>query len=385
MLLEYSCDLSGLLPTRDVFGAVLNPTPQPISFPSPELSSFIWDLSFDVSRMRFALSWEAREGSGSPLQTAGGTLVVSDAGKELWKLHLPAGIFPPAPSGVSRSARIDVPCPNAKLSLSLKDPLAPPGWDLPKLIEHSADSFTAQSPNNVRLYFPRTGRSLYANETFLANSSPYFKMLFEAGFSEVHETYLKSDEPPARLPEYTFDDSDEETDNLVGALNSSSNDTPSLPCKTITITETAYSTYFAVLVWLVTGRIDFLPVRACRSMRPPRNRAHFFRLKGSEDRKSALKNVLTTRSKSLPPPVPAKSIRAQLAPSNAAHLLYSDIAAAYPDVHTVALNFAVENWRSVSSALATTEMETLADGGGVDSTAAATAMKLARRPAGRMK
>ncbi|EMS23532.1 BTB/POZ-like domain containing protein [Rhodotorula toruloides NP11] len=299
--------------------------------------------------------------------------------------------------GVERAAASAKRDQAVTFSITLHHPADSP-WDLPKLVEQTASSLTSLSPNNVRLFFPRSGRSLYANETFLSNASPYFKTLFEAGFSKDDKAAADRTSTAETLPPYTFDDSDDETDGFLDKPTSSS-EPSSIPCKTIKIIDTAYSTYFAVLVWLVTGKISFAPSRSSRTMPPPRPSS------AASTRSMAIKTAIDAQTVPVPPPVSAKSvyrlahllkldslasfalsqIRSQLTIENVAYTLYSDIASAYPEVQSAALDFAVEKWEKVVGAEATNEMERLAEGGEADSAMAATAMKLAKRLAGRIK
>lgn len=253
------------------------------------------------------------------------------------------------------------------------------------------------SPNNVRLYFPRTRRSLYANKTVLADASPYFKTLFEADFPKDGGIKTAQEADPAIIPPYTFDDSDEETDELLPAKDDSSDDTASFPHRTVVVTDTAYSTYYAVLIWLVTGKIIFAPSRA--------GREDADRETAAARRRFTITTSFTWTDAPVPPPVSAKScyrlahlldftdlaslalaeIRSQFDVNTVAYTLYGDVAAAYPEVQSAALDFAVDNWDKVAFAPATAEMETLADRGEADSAVAATAMKLAKRLAARIK
>ncbi|KAL7344301.1 hypothetical protein BJY59DRAFT_718569 [Rhodotorula toruloides] len=362
----------------------------PRSLVLPALVPGKWTVSLNFDTARLALEWDA-DGAYKALKAGGGTIEAKAGGVSVWKVDVPAGTFPPSHGGVYRGG-----CA-VTFSITLHHPADSP-WDLPKLVEQTASSLTSLSPNNVRLFFPRSGRSLYANETFLSNASPYFKTLFEAGFSKDDKAAADRTSTAETLPPYTFDDSDDETDGFLDKPTSSS-EPSSIPCKTIKIIDTAYSTYFAVLVWLVTGKISFAPSRSSRTMPPPRPSS------AASTRSMAIKTAIDAQTVPVPPPVSAKSvyrlahllkldslasfalsqIRSQLTIENVAYTLYSDIASAYPEVQSAALDFAVEKWEKVVGAEATNEMERLAEGGEADSAMAATAMKLAKRLAGRIK
>ncbi|BGP05246.1 hypothetical protein JCM10049v2_001051 [Rhodotorula toruloides] len=340
----------------------------PRSLVLPALVPGKWTVSLNFDTARLALEWDA-DGAYKALKVGGGTIEAKAGGVSVWKVDVPAGTFPPSHGGVYRGGCVSqkgsgrdilyYPAPSGRLALGSSE-------------AGRADRLL--SPNNVRLFFPRSGRSLYANETFLSNASPYFKTLFEAGFSKDDKAAADRTSTAETLPPYTFDDSDDETDGFLDKPTSSS-EPSSIPCKTIKIIDTAYLTYFAVLVCAASTR----------SM--------------------AIKTAIDAQTVPVPPPVSAKSvyrlahllkldslasfalsqIRSQLTIENVAYTLYSDIASAYPEVQSAALDFAVEKWEKVVGAEATNEMERLAEGGEADSAMAATAMKLAKRLAGRIK
>ncbi|BGP67608.1 hypothetical protein NBRC10513v2_000928 [Rhodotorula toruloides] len=397
MLVDWSANV-GALQTYNTYSGRWQATPQSLTLPALVLGKWTVSLNFDTARL--ALEWDT-DGAYKPLKVGGGTIEAKAGGASVWKVDVPAGNFPPSHSGVYRGGYVSQRKEAVTFSINLHHPADSPR-NLPKLVEQTAASFTSLSPNNVRLFFPRSGRSLYANETFLSNSSPYFKTLFEAGFSEDDKSTADRASTAEELPPYTIDDSDDETDHLLNKPTSTS-EAPSVPCKTITITDTAYSTYFAVLVWLVTGKITFAPSRSSRSRPPPRSA--FARSSSASARRDTLQALILSETALVPSPVSAKSvyrlahlleldslaslalseIRSQLTIENVAYTLYSDIASAYPEVQSAALDFAVEKWEKVVEAEAMSEMERLAEGGEADSAMAATAMKLAKRLAGRIK
>ncbi|BGP59461.1 hypothetical protein NBRC10512v2_000756 [Rhodotorula toruloides] len=351
----------------------------PRSLVLPALVPGKWTVSLNFDTARLALEWDA-DGAYKALKAGGGTIEAKAGGVSVWKVDVPAGTFPPSHGGVYRGG-----CVSQKGS----------GRDI---LYYPAPSGRLALGSSEAGRADRLGRSLYANETFLSNASPYFKTLFEAGFSKDDKAAADRTSTAETLPPYTFDDSDDETDGFLDKPTSSS-EPSSIPCKTIKIIDTAYSTYFAVLVWLVTGKISFAPSRSSRTMPPPRPSS------AASTRSMAIKTAIDAQTVPVPPPVSAKSvyrlahllkldslasfalsqIRSQLTIENVAYTLYSDIASAYPEVQSAALDFAVEKWEKVVGAEATNEMERLAEGGEADSAMAATAMKLAKRLAGRIK
>ncbi|GAA6034080.1 hypothetical protein JCM8097_000681 [Rhodosporidiobolus ruineniae] len=113
---------------------------------------------------------------------------------------------------------------------------------------------------DVRLVFPRCGRELWTSEAILSQS-PYFRLLFSSGFLEATGDEVQS---AAADGKPTFEDSDDEIDPSLPKPSSSSSTSPSTasstvlpPHQTINITEAAYSTYSAVVCWLLSGQISF--------------------------------------------------------------------------------------------------------------------------------
>ncbi|GAA5850764.1 hypothetical protein JCM8547_009083 [Rhodosporidiobolus lusitaniae] len=171
------------------------------------------------------------------------------------------------------------------------------------------------------------------------------------------------------------------------------------PCKTVAVTDTAYSTYFAVLVWLQSRYISF--ARLFSSFRS-----------SAESRQT----VTTARSKAvfeqqkksdplLPPPVSPKSVyrlahllelddlislslenlSSQLHSATAAYELFSNVSTFHPAVRDVILEHAVEKWKEMKGKKAREEMEERALAGELDAGAAGTAFLLAKRLAEREK
>ncbi|GAA5957883.1 hypothetical protein JCM21900_001297 [Sporobolomyces salmonicolor] len=72
------------------------------------------------------------------------------------------------------------------------------------------------------------------------------------------------------------------------------------------------------------------------------------------------------------------NFKSQLSPANVAHELYSDVSCSYDAVRDVALDFAVANWKEVREAEGTHESERRAYAGELPTAAAAVSMLLAR-------
>jgi hypothetical protein len=165
------------------------------------------------------------------------------------------------------------------------------------------------------------------------------------------------------------------------------------PFKTVTVLDTAYTTYFAVLVWLNSRHISFAPLLSQHRRRGlSRQDSLAFHL-------SKIVNLRLDADPLLPPPSSPKSIyrlahllelddlaslaldnlRSQLVPQNAAYELYSNVATCYSAVRDVVLDYVVEHWEKVKGAQATKEMKGKALAGELDAGAAGTAMLLAER------
>ncbi|ORY74078.1 hypothetical protein BCR35DRAFT_353967 [Leucosporidium creatinivorum] len=262
-------------------------------------------------------------------------------------------------------------------------------------------AFSSRYPNDMRLVFPHSNDAeLWASSTVLATASPYFKTLLESDFAEnVHRggqtpqlagtetndsqvAELKKKEADASRPGSAadafmketgpaVDDSDDETDDLLVSTaaeqdkDTSSKEEPTY--REVTITEASYSTYRALLLYLLTSHIKFAPLS---STFLPRNTT------ASKTRSSHLKS-LHTINPDLPLPVSPKSIyrlahvleipsllavsldniKSQLTISNAARELFSDTSALYDEVRAVILDFVVANWAEIKESEGMKEME----------------------------
>lgn len=249
------------------------------------------------------------------------------------------------------------------------------------------------SGNDVCFLFPRTGQTLWASETLLVAASPYFKALFASSFAE--STASTSSLPrKVGTPDYVFEESDEETDQAEAAKETSSTRVCSCtPHKTITITDTAYTTYFSLLVFLHSRHLSFAPLLSrFRNRANSRQDALIFHA-------NAVSGLWESLDPLLPPPTSPKSIyrlahllelddvaslamdnfRSQLTPDNAAYELYSDAASCYVDVRDVVLEYVVANWEEVTAAEGTREMRERGVAGQLDAVAVGTAMLLAER------
>ncbi|GAA6039827.1 hypothetical protein JCM8097_004243 [Rhodosporidiobolus ruineniae] len=348
---------------------------------------------FSLSRVdgRFVVSWtDAR-----PVTISNGRLCLTNDTSTLVEAVLPAGGFPTSEEG-SIVGELGAGWPRTawpktlivRLELELEAGLCASAAK-PEAAELAARSsgFLRDPPStSIRLLFPRSGKTLWANESFLKQSSPYFEELLSSSFAEG--TRCANDAQEKELDPYTFAESDEETDQLLPPAKEKDNSAALLPCKTIIVTDTAYSTYFAVLVYLQTGHIAFAPLSSS------------FRFSSSDpgsSRSSSISSVLSS-SPTLPPPVSPKStyrlahllslsslqslalsnLVSQLTPINAAPEFYSDVATCYAEVRDKVLEYVVENWEEVKTSEGLKEVEEKAEKGELEAAANETGLVLAR-------
>ncbi|GAA6007035.1 hypothetical protein JCM10207_009178 [Rhodosporidiobolus poonsookiae] len=236
------------------------------------------------------------------------------------------------------------------------------------------DSNFQPLPHNFRLFFPKLGNngaSLWVNADLLAKACPYFADLTASGFSEAapwrnKRARTNASPPVASKPaedETDFDDSDDETDEFrcTECAPIAEEAPDDLSYREITITQTAFSTYHALLVFLQTGYLCLAPLTsACQpcTADAPGPRRKFL----SQHRR---------KNPSLPLPVSPKSlyrlidllrlpettglaarclevISSSLTLEGAALELFGDTAIAVEPIRKVVLGFVVANWDKVS-------------------------------------
>ncbi|ORY69430.1 hypothetical protein BCR35DRAFT_354603 [Leucosporidium creatinivorum] len=170
------------------------------------------------------------------------------------------------------------------------------------------------------------------------------------------------------------DDSDEESDDFIKRRSPPSveddSDDGDFTYREINITETAYTTYHAVLLYLQSGYITFAPLAS--NLLPHKSDA-------KQTREQLLDQHLSS-TPSLPFPVSPKSVyrlahlleipslcalslaelKSQLTISNAVRELFSKTSSLYDDLRAVVLAFVVTNWPEVKTSEGMKEMETMA-------------------------
>ncbi|GAA6030108.1 hypothetical protein JCM8097_009263 [Rhodosporidiobolus ruineniae] len=241
-----------------------------------------------------------------------------------------------------------------------------------KFASFSSTTLLERTFANVCLRFPRSGKRLWASESFLKQSSPYFQQLLSSTFVEGQTEYGDRQSSSQDLVAYTFDESDEETDKLEVKASKSKNEFDT-PFKTVSITDSAYSTYFVVLVWLQGRHISFAPLVS--TFRSPEGvvLSPSSRIAKSIYRLSHLLELADLSALAL------ENLKSQLTPSNAAYELYSDVSTCYPAVRDVVLDYVVEHWSEVKSEASMQEMEDKEQAEQLPVDAVSTAMLLARK------
>ncbi|GAA5877611.1 hypothetical protein JCM1840_005857 [Sporobolomyces johnsonii] len=365
-------------------------------------------LGVNLGESAYVLSWKAVK---HPLEVGAGRISLSSNGREVAAVDIWAGNFPPSSVG-----ELEIPFttfifkldPNVwtidfAISLETRTRLGEQALAIQTLAARSAASVVHRS-HNVCFDFPRTSRQLWSNEENLRKISPYYNSLLSSDFAEG-STSIPAVSNSSSLPDYTYDDSDAETDELELGCKAKSKkgeeqdqheeqgqkkESGGAPFKTVTIVDTAYTTYFAVLVWLATGYIRFAPLRSK------------FRSddKGVKQARAAeLDKMVSESDPRLPPPASPKSVyrlahflelpellqlaldsfKSHLSPANVAYELYGDVSCSYEAVRDVALEFAVDKWKEVGEAEGTREMEQRGHADELPKGATGTSMLLARK------
>jgi hypothetical protein len=230
--------------------------------------------------------------------------------------------------------------------------------------------------SDVRLFFPNLseeGLELWAKSTVLADASPYFKTLLESGFLEGTKTHSKRRRTEtlstnagaaAGRDELSFEDSDDEADEVYLARQPNLDyvELEDFEYREVQIVNTAFSTYRAVLVWLLTSYIHFAPLTSTThpvvNASPKKNLTRYrYLLEYSENEPK------------LPLPVSPKSVyrlahllelsnlqtlalcnlKSQLTKENVALELFGDVSGCYDEVRAIELDLAAKEWAFVKT------------------------------------
>ncbi|BGP12327.1 hypothetical protein JCM10213_003868 [Rhodosporidiobolus nylandii] len=256
-----------------------------------------------------------------------------------------------------------------------------------------------QLPHNVRLFFPRAhkdGAELWIKGDILSRSSPYLKDLLSSDFAEAQPRRSKRARTSGAVEAVRvlaqdgkdFEDSDDETDEFLFSKKPpslfQSSEADDVSFRQITITQAAFSTYHAVLVYLQTGFVHFAPLSSSFPLANPAfsTRRDFLASKYDED-------------PSLPVPVSPTSayrlahllqledlqkraldaVRSSLTVKGAATELFSDTSVAYEEPRKVTLEFVKDNWAKVRESEGWKEMMERADRDEVPASIVAAALR----------
>lgn len=241
--------------------------------------------------------------------------------------------------------------------------------------------------------FPWTNTKLWASSKVLINHSAYCFALLSGKFSEstVHTSSEDSDASDSEgYPECSlFEESDDETDMHFAstiAKKAPPSDSNNLPHKKVVITQAAFTTYQATLVWMSSRYIRFAPLRSSRGDDT------------SESREARLRDIIKMVEANPETSLPASpksvyrlahllelkdlqeaalaNLSSQLTPRNAATELFGDVASAYPAFRDVVLKYVVKNWSGVRASEAWKRIKEHADGHMLPAGAAYTALLL---------
>ncbi|KAL8291355.1 hypothetical protein RQP46_002333 [Phenoliferia psychrophenolica] len=198
---------------------------------------------------------------------------------------------------------------------------------------------------NVRVVFPRDGgRELWASSSVLSTISPYFKMRFDS-----KELKIPSPTPPTScdttLPwkDLAFansgpDDSDDDDDDALTEPLFLTSEPCEHPHYTIEIKGFTFTTYYAVLSWILSHHIDFIP-RATNSptheepsstLPSPASPEHVYRL-------AHLLEIPELQTIAL------EEIRAQVTVATVVADVFSETSGKYPAVLDVLCKFMVKH------------------------------------------
>ncbi|BGP48814.1 hypothetical protein JCM10450v2_004690 [Rhodotorula kratochvilovae] len=230
------------------------------------------------------------------------------------------------------------------------------------------------SPHDLRLVFPGVGKDgaeLWTKAEFLSATSSYFEDLLASDFAEsipISSKRRRADAPAKAkkatpAAEKEFDDSDDEADALVAPTLASNSTDVQHAYREVVVTQTAFTTYRAVLLYLTTGHLTFAPLAS--SLLPYNPAARSTR---SEHLSRAL-----AADPPLPLPASPKSVyrlsHLLSLPSLSAAALGTAIA--YDELRAVVLRYVVRHWEEVRAsegwkdAMARVKRDEVPGGGGV--------------------
>ncbi|GAA6005632.1 uncharacterized protein JCM10292_006720 [Rhodotorula paludigena] len=274
-----------------------------------------------------------------------------------------------------------------------QDTLAPTKFS-DDLASRTPDSTRSPIPHDVRFFFPHAGQDgaeIWTTAELLSNSSPYLKDLLSSDFAEsVTVSSRKRQRRSITMIRSTgasyesakdHDDSDDELDELFFDRFPRPlfdvEQTPELAYRQIEVKLTAYTTYLAVIRWLETGYIAFLPLTStCKPTDTSATRTHREELMDSiHEQDGSVKHGKKSLRVSLKSTyrlahllqldrlqqLCLTQLPLSLTHHGAAHELFETASVLYKEWRKVILDYVVENWDEVTTTGAWTENEARID------------------------
>lgn len=210
---------------------------------------------------------------------------------------------------------------------------------------------SAQTPQDVCFVFAGTDLKLWAAAHSLIKQSDYFRELLTEEYSESIVRSSRKSEADAKVDgeqqHRDFEDSDDETDAAT-IREVRQKQTATLPHKVVFVQDTAYTTYFATLVWMGSRWIRFAPLRSIstpsQTVRDMIETNPQVPAPASPKSVYRLAHLLDLRDLQ---DLALANIASQLTEENAATELFGDVAFAYPQIRDVVLAYALEHWSGV--------------------------------------
>ncbi|ORY79272.1 hypothetical protein BCR35DRAFT_352713 [Leucosporidium creatinivorum] len=247
-----------------------------------------------------------------------------------------------------------------KLELCLKSEDREETSSAERLARTFAPTLLSTHPSDVRLYFPLSDLELWANSASLTKVSPYFQALLTSDFLEAEKRSLESKtESEGQHWKNTseFKDSDDELDSALKLKSKiRKGKIPArgfhsdLQFHEVIVTDIAFATYQACLVWIATGHISFAPLSSTRP--PGQSRVIGPAVDLDRPQKVSPKSIYRLAEfLSLPElqTLALDSIASQLTVDSVAYELFSDVTAAYDEICDVVVASCAANWSAVQA------------------------------------
>lgn len=218
-----------------------------------------------------------------------------------------------------------------------------------------------QTANDVRLVFPGNDGDpdleLWTNKLILSTASPYYKTLLSSDFAEGVPSASKRRKIEREPVAKDFDDSDDERDAVERKkpIHATTDQADGPSFHEVVVTQSAYTTYSAVLDWIMMGHINLTgshnllitgPLPSC-SPKSCYRLAHLLEI--PELVRYSLQTICD-----------------QMTVENVASLLFSDFSVAYDHVRMAAIRFVAARWKEVKVTAGMKAAQALAQGERVD-------------------